>query len=70
MIADCCESVEVYQPDPSVDGAQQSLPEYFTTYTLEASLTNGKAHYTSQDGTRAIAYGEYGNWELQDKRTG
>ena len=53
-----------------MDGAQQSLPEYFTTYTLEASLSNGKAHYTSQDGTRAIAYGEYGNWELQDKSTG
>ena len=70
MSTDCCESVEVYQPDPSENGALQSQPEYFTTYAIEQSLTNGRAHFTSQDGTRAIAYGEYGNWELQDKSTG
>ena len=68
--ADCCESVEVYQADPSANGAQQAHPEYFTTYTLEQGLTNGKAYYTSRDGSRAIAFGDYGNWELQDKSTG
>ena len=73
LFADCCDIVEVYQPDPSVNGAHQVPPEYlefFTTYTLQQGFTNGKAYYTSQDGTRALAYGAYGDWELQDKSTG
>ena len=31
-------------------------PSVFTTYTMENDLVNGKGHYTSSGGDRAITY--------------
>lgn len=46
----------------NVRDAQQNI---FKTYTLEADLLNGKVHYTSKDGDRAIAY-DGSSWNIQD----
>ena len=46
-------------------------PNIFETYTLELDLVNGHKHYTSLDGTMALAYNTDNNeWKLQadDKR--
>ena len=43
----------------------------FDTYVLESDLVNGHKHYTSLDGTMALAYNTDNNeWKLQgeDKR--
>ena len=31
-------------------------PSTFTTYTMESDLVNGKVHYTSSSGDKAITY--------------
>ena len=46
----------------NVRDAQQNI---FKTYTLEADLLNGKVHYTSKDGDRALAY-DGSSWNIQD----
>ena len=43
-------------------------PNIFGKFTLEADLVNGHMHYTSLDGTMAIAYATSGNffaWYIQ-----
>ena len=51
--------------------AKQTQSSIFDTYTIEQDLVNGHKHYTSLDGTRALAYDTDANeWKLQaaDKR--
>ena len=48
----CCEVVNVSGKGDAFD----TYSSIFTTYTLESNLVNGKGHYTSKDGTKAIAY--------------
>ena len=36
----------------------------FTIYTIESDLLNGKHHYTSRNGAKALAY-DSGDWNLQ-----
>ena len=46
---------------------RSNFPDIFTSYTIESYLLNGKVHYTSGDGTKAISYliGD-GAWGIQD----
>ena len=45
--------------------AKQTHSGIFTTYTIEGNLENGRVHYTSTDGTKAIAFGGDGFWYIQ-----
>ena len=55
---DCCPSVGVFHDT----GDRHS--SMFTNYHIERSFLNGKVHYTSEDGTRAISY--FNNkWHIQ-----
>ena len=63
-LSDCCSSIDVVGKGDALN----AHPDIFTTYTLEpGDLINGKKHYTSQDGTKAIAYNEEysGQWLIQ-----
>ena len=42
----------------------------FTVYTVESDSLNGKVHYTSRNGAKAVAYDTAGDWNIQsaDKR--
>ena len=44
----------------------------FTVYTIESDSLNGKVHYTSRNGVKAVAYDDAGDgdWNIQsaDKR--
>ena len=43
-----------------------ALQHTFTTYTVEHTLVNGHVHYTSQDGSKAIAFdNKRKNWKIQ-----
>ena len=62
----CCGTLQVVQKDESDPAARLSQPNIFTNYTIEADLVNGRVHYTSHDGTKAIAYHEdHGQWYIQ-----
>ena len=45
--------------------AYERLPYIFTSYVIEKGMINGHNHYTSADGTRAIAY-ICNRWIVQD----
>ena len=63
---DCCGTLRVVQKDESDTAARLSQPKIFTNYTIETGLVNGRVHYTSHDGTKAIAYHEdKGQWIIQ-----
>ena len=52
-------------------GAVEKQSNIFNTYTIESDVVNGHKHYTSLDGTMALAYNTDNNeWKLQadDKR--
>ena len=58
----CCEEVSVI----GMGDARDLHPNIFTRYFLETGLVNGKEHYTSQDGTIAIAFNqEKRMWVIQ-----
>ena len=60
--SECCDTIEVH----GQGGPVQRQRGIFDTYTLEQDLVNGHKHYTSQDGTRALAYNTNDNeWKLQ-----
>ena len=41
-------------------------PGIFTSYKIEQDPFNGKVHYTSEDGEKAIAYeSKRGEWNIQ-----
>ena len=41
-------------------------PGIFTSYKMEQDPFNGKVHYTSEDGEKAIAYeSKRGEWNIQ-----
>ena len=66
-ICQCCSTI-VVQGGGGPLAKQSSI---FETYALEADLVNGHGHYTSLDGTMALAYNTDNNeWKLQgeDKR--
>ena len=62
--AGCCESVRVVYDESNTE-VFQARPEVFQTYTIEPELLNGKVHYTSEDGTHAIAKCNNGAWQIQ-----
>lgn len=62
--AGCCETVRVRYHEDNTD-AYQARPEVFQTFTIEPDLLNGKVHYTSEDGTHAIAKCNGGAWQIQ-----
>ena len=65
-ISDCCALVEVVQTQAAKTGAKDKHPYIFTTYHIEDNFLNGRVHYTSKDGTNAIAYNnERGDWNIQ-----
>ena len=46
--------------------ARDARPDIFKIYLIEPDLVNGKVHYTSQDGTKAIAFeSSLGEWNIQ-----
>ena len=59
--ADCCESVAVIRGVEPITDDEKSI---FTIYHIEENLLNGKVHYTSEDGKKAIAYSS-GKWRIQ-----
>ena len=46
----------------NMTNAFQAQSTVFNIYEIENNTINGKAHYTSDDGTREIWYGECGVW--------
>ena len=58
-IAVCCKKISVN----GKGGAFDSHPNIFTPYTLESDLVNGREHYISQDGNKAITYNK--GWIIQ-----
>ena len=58
--------VAVVQGQKAITGAKDARPNIFTKYQIEKSLVNGRVHYTSVDGTIAIAYGV--QWTIQPVR--
>ena len=64
MVPGCCTNIEV------IGGGQakEEQSSIFTTYTIEPDLVNGHPHYTSQDGSKAIAFNQDNNeWKIQPK---
>ena len=55
LFSACCNKIEVrhHKNDTKVFNAH---PMIFTTYLIEDGTINGRVHYTSQDGKRAISY--------------
>ena len=43
----------------------QAQPSIFQLYKIENALINGKAHYTSEEGTWAISFASCGVWIVQ-----
>ena len=57
-----CNTIEVQ----GGGGAKELQPEMFTSYAIESDLVNGHSHYTSKDGTMAIAFNKDENeWKIQ-----
>ena len=63
-ISECCDKVEVVQSNKDSTGAHDNWSSYFTIYTIEHDLINGKVHYTSNDKTKAISCGPAGDWNM------
>ena len=62
MVPDCCTKIEV------IGGgrAKEKQSSIFTIYTIESDLVNGHQHYTSLDGSRAIAFNQdHNEWKIQ-----
>ena len=58
--------MEVVQGQEAITGAKDAHSYIFTTYRIENNLLNGRVHYTSIDGTQAIAYNnDEGIWCIQ-----
>ena len=60
VVSECSPRIEVR----GGGAAKQTHSSIFTTYTIEGNLVNGRVHYTSTDGTKAIAFGSNGNWQI------
>ena len=45
--------------------AFQAQPSIFQLCKIENTLINGKAHYTSEEGTWAISFASCGVWIVQ-----
>ena len=62
--------LEVVQGQEAKTGVKEHQPGIFTNYHIEENLLNGRVHYTSMDGTTAIAYhqgtynNEQGGWNI------
>ena len=62
VVPDCCTKIEVIGGGRA-KGKQSSI---FTDYTIEPDLVNGHPHYTSLDGSRAIAFNlDHNEWKIQ-----
>ena len=61
QIKGCCNKLEVVQGQEAITGAKDAQSKIFTTYQIEENPLNGRVHYTSIDGKRAIA------WNNEDK---
>ena len=61
VVSECSPRIEVL----GGGAAKQTHSGIFTTYTIEPDLMNGRVHYTSLDGTKAIAFGGNGVWYIQ-----
>ena len=62
MVPDCCTKIEVIGGGRAKE--KQSL--IFTTYTMEPDFVNGHPHYTSLDGSWAIAFNQdHNEWKIQ-----
>ena len=61
VVSECSPRIEVL----GGGAAKQTHSGIFTTYTIEGNLVNGRVHYTSTDGTKAIAFDPNGNWNIQ-----
>ena len=62
MVPECCAEIEV------TGGGQAKVKQWsiFTTYTIESDLVNGHPHYTSLDGSKAIAFNlDNNDWKIQ-----
>ena len=58
---DCCDKIQVVGVGPACNA--QSIG--FTVFTIESDLLNGKIHYTSRKGDKAVAYDDSGDWNIQ-----
>ena len=49
----------------NVTNAFQAQSSMFILYEIENTVINGKAHYTSDEGTMAISFASCGLWIVQ-----
>ena len=61
----CCKEFEIIGKGTPKNSLESRGVNIFTTYKLEPDLVNGKQHYTSQDGTRAISFVNNRIWMVQ-----
>ena len=66
-VVDCCGTLRVIEKDGSESAVGASLQSIFTNYSVEDDLVNGRVHYISRDGSKAIAYHKDhgGQWFIQ-----
>ena len=63
MLSGCCHKIVVQ----GGGDAKAKQSDIFATYTKETGLMNGHVHYTSIDGTMAIAFSNQHNvWKIQE----
>ena len=60
----CCITLEVVQGQDAITGAKDAQSHIFTTYHIEEYPLDGRVHYTSMDGRKAIAYSN-GRWRIR-----
>lgn len=64
--SDCCKKVSVEYTEKNEAYERQHVFGIYTSYVIEKGMINGRNHYTSEDGTRAITYTSCSNkWYIQ-----
>ena len=62
VVPDCCTKIEVRGGGQ----AKEKQSSIFTTYSMERDHVNGHPHYTSLDGSKAIAFNlDNNDWKIQ-----
>ena len=63
VTSECCNRVSVEYTEKNE--AFERFPSIYTSYVIEKGMINGRNHYTSVDGTRAIV-NICNSWNVQD----
>ena len=65
LFSDCCSHVLAYYLEDDTN-VYHTYPEIFNAFVREKGTVHGKDHYTSLDGTMALAFTDCGAWGIQN----